>query len=112
MALRACSLRAYAPCTGKTLLAAARLTPAHVLEEVNTMVTTDTTAATNVQFRARTTTGGHLGDECTLLPAVRQDVHMDRLASAPAGFDLWSDATRVEIVAPTYLGHRAWSPPS
>jgi hypothetical protein len=81
------------------------------------MVTITTTAATNVSFRARTTTGVTLGYEGAVMPAVRQDLHTDRLG-APVGFGVvCDDAIRVETkglpsVATTSPGHRAWSPPS
>ena len=79
------------------------------------MVTMSATAATNVSFRARTTTVGTLDVEGTAMSAVRQD-DMVRLTGASAFGDCF-DATRVVItgqpsVAPAYLGHRAWSPPS
>jgi hypothetical protein len=79
------------------------------------MVTMSATAATNVSFRARTTTVATLDVEGTAMSAVRQD-DLARLTGAPA-FGNCFDATRVAIkvqpsVAPAHLGHRAWSPPS
>lgn len=72
------------------------------------MVTTTKTAATNVSFRARTTTAVTFA-EGTAMPAGRRGVHTDRIGGC-------YDAIRVEttvlpfVVAPQ--GSRAWSPPS
>lgn len=77
------------------------------------MVLTTETAATNVSFRARTTTGVNLGDEGTSMPAARWYVHADRIGCAPAvsGFDaIGVESTGLRPFA--NLGFHAWSPPS
>jgi len=76
------------------------------------MVNITKTAATNVSFRARTTTGAALSYQGTTLPVVRQDVRSD----APIGVGVCIDATRAAFTGLAFadmtpLGHPAWSPP-